>query len=153
MATTYQPPTMPAFPRSLDELYRTIAPYHREQRPLDLFFEFFVVDVLGLLPEATQKALDQLTARHPTFFEATNGDWRAGVRKMLKLSETIDVAILDLWYRNRRTALEQGWDYHPWHYAKNFHQNYVAKGSRVDVWEGDALEQARARIDAERKLN
>jgi hypothetical protein len=150
MATTYKPPRMPAFPASLDELYRTIAPYYREQRPLDLFFEFFVVDVLGLLPHATQNAIDELTTKHPTFFASTNGDWRAGVRKMLNLSETIDIAILDLWYRNRQTASDQGWHYHPWHYAKNFREEYAAKGSRVDIWEGDALEQAKARINAER---
>jgi hypothetical protein len=70
---------------------------------------------------------------------------------MLNLSETIDIAILDLWHRNRQQALDQGWDYHPWHYAQNFRTNYAAEGSRVDVWEGDALVQAKARIDAERK--
>jgi len=151
MATTYKPPKMPAFPASLEALYRTIAPYYRDQRPLDLFFEFFIVDILGLLPYATQNAIDELTTKHPTFFAATNGDWRAGVRKMLNLSETIDIAILDLWYRNRQTASDQGWNYHPWHYAQNFRANYVAKGSRVDVWEDDALEQAKARIETERK--
>jgi|SRR5215475_8523323 len=151
MATTYKPPKMPAFPASLEELYRTIAPYYREQRPLDLFFEFFIVDILDLLPHATQNAIDELTIKHPTFFIATNGDWRAGVRNMLNLSQTIDIAILDLWYRNRQTASDQGWYYHPWHYARNFRDNYLAKGSRVDIWEGDALEQAKARIETERK--
>jgi hypothetical protein len=68
MATTYKPPKMPAFPTSLEELYRTIAPYYRDQRPLDLFFEFFIVDVLGLLPSATQNAIDELTSKHPTLF-------------------------------------------------------------------------------------
>ena len=96
MAAAYQPPVMPPFPSSLDELYGTIAPYHRDQRPLDLFFEFLIVDVLGLLPEATQKALDEFITKHPSLFAATNGDWRAGVRQMLHLSETIDIAIQDL---------------------------------------------------------
>jgi len=151
MAGAYEPPQMPPFPTSLDALYATIAPYYQARRPLDLFFEFFIVDVLGLLPEPTQKAIDELTAKHPSFFQGTNGDWRSGVRRALNLSETIDIAIQDLWYRNSQKAMEDGWVYHPWHYAQNFAENYVAEGSRVDVWEGDTLEQAKARIRAARQ--
>jgi len=128
-----------------------MAPYHEAQRPLDLFFEFFIVDVLGLLPKPTQDAIDELTAKHPIFFRQTNGEWRSGVRQALNLSETIDIAIQDLWYRHSQKALEDGWVYHPWHYAQNFIENYVAEGSRVDVWEGDALEQAKTRIHAARQ--
>jgi hypothetical protein len=151
MSAAYEPPVMPPFPSSLEELYRTIAPYHQDQRPIDLFFEFLIIDVLGLLPEATQKALDDFATKHRSFFAATKGDWRAGVRQLLHLSETIDIAILDLWFQNSRKALEQGWTYHPWHYAQNFIEHFLAEGSRVDVWEGNALELAKARINAARK--
>ena len=64
----------------------------------------------------------------------------------LHLSETIEIAIWDLWIRNSANAELHGWDYHPWHFAQDFARNYVADDSRVDIWEGDALEQAKARI-------
>lgn len=151
MNATRNSPSVPVFPGSYDGLYAAIAPYHRDRRPFDIFFEFFIVDVLGLLPKSTQDALNEFVAKHPSVFASTNGDWRRGVRKMLNLSETIDIAILDLWYVNEKKALDQGWTYHPWHYAQNFHENYVAEGSRIDVWEGDALAQAKIRIQAAQK--
>ncbi|MFP3449733.1 hypothetical protein, partial [Pseudomonas sp. SIMBA_067] len=71
-------------------------------------------------------------------------------RKALHLSETIDVAILDLWFINSAKASEAGGLYHPWSFAKDFLQQYLADGSQVDVWEGDAFKLAQARIAAAR---
>ena len=148
MGNGYKPPEMPPFPVTLGDLLGVLAPYHRDQRLLDLFFEFLVVDIIGVLPQATDTAIRQLVAKHPAFFAATGGDWRRGVRLDLNLSDSIDVAILDLWHRNSRKAADDGWSYHPWHFAQDFLANFFAEGSRVDVWEGDALQQAKARIQA-----
>lgn len=48
--------------------------------------------------------------------------------------------------RDRETVRRQGDDYHPWQYACDFTDNYLAEDSQVDVWEGDALERAKALI-------
>ncbi len=150
MSNGYKPPDMPAFPETLDNLYSVLAPYHHDQRPLDLFFEFLIVDIIGLLPQSTNAAIRQLVAKHPAFFASTGGNWRRGIRADMYLSDTIDIAILDLWYRNSASAAASGWSYHPWHFAQNFLDNYLADNRLVDVWDGDSLQEAKARIQAAR---
>ena len=144
---------MPPFPIDYDGVMATLAPYYKEQRPLDYFFELFIVDALDELPEATSRALNDFSAKHPTFFEKHNGDWRKHVVAESHLSDTIEIAIWDLWIRNSANAERDGWVYHPWHYAQNFADNYLANESRVDVWEGNALEEAKQRVEAHRNKN
>jgi hypothetical protein len=153
MPAPYKPPEMPSYPTSSDDVVSLLVPYYREKRPMDLFFEFLILDVLGELPAKAGHAIDKFAADHAPMFAKTNGDWRAGVRNVLNLSSTIDVAILDLWYRNRAKASQDGWSYHPWHYSRNFLDNYFADGSQVDQWHGDALEQAKRRIQEHRSAN
>ena len=141
------PPEMPPFPVGYDGLMQALAPYYQQARPLDFFFEMYVVDVLGKLPQRTHSALAVFSSKHPSFFAAHNGDWRQFVIKETQLSETIEVAIWDLWIRNSANAKRDGWEYHPWHYAQDFADNYFADGSRVDVWEGNALQEAKQRIE------
>jgi hypothetical protein len=142
----YTPPEMPAYPRDIDSFHQILKPYYDAQQPLDLFFELLIIDVLGYLPEVTNAVINEFSQNHPTFFKETSGDWREYVRSKLDLSNTIDVAILDLWIRNSKKAKEEGWEYHPWHYAMNFIDNYFAEDSKVDVWSGNALKEAKARI-------
>ena len=151
MPETYSPPEMPPFPTNYDGLMKTLAPYYQEQRPLDFFFEMYIVDVIEELPDDTKTALTEFCFRHPKLFEKHAGDWRKYVKQEFHLSDTIDVAIWDLWIRNARNAQSDGWQYHPWHYVQNFAENYFADDSRVDVWEASALEDARRRIADHRK--
>lgn len=151
MSEQYIPPEMPPFPTDYDGVLDTLAPYYQDQRPLDYFFEMYIMDVLDELPGATSRALDDFSARHPAFFEKHQGDWRKYVVVESHLSDTLEIAIWDLWIRNSANARRDGWEYHPWHYAQNFSDNYFADGSKVDVWEGDALEKAKLRIQSYRK--
>ncbi|BDS07363.1 hypothetical protein NT6N_24030 [Oceaniferula spumae] len=151
MNEPYIPPEMPPFPTSYDEVMSTLAPYYHEQRPLEYFFEMYVIDVIEELPEASLNALADFSSKHPTFFEKHGGDWRKHVVVESHLSDTIEIAIWDLWIRNSANASRDGWTYHPWHFAQNFADNYFADDSRVDVWEGNSLEEAKARIKAHRK--
>ena len=151
MNEPYTPPTMPPFPSDYDGVIAALAPYYQDHRPLDYFFEMYVVDVIDELPEGTSHALAEFSAKHPTFFEKHGGDWRKYVVAESHLSNTIEIAIWDLWIRNSANAERDGWKYHPWHYAQNFTDNYLADDSRVDVWEGNSLEEAKKRIDAYRK--
>lgn len=143
---SYTAPEMLPFPVDYASFFRTLAPYQQQGRPLDLFFELFIVNAIGELPQETLSALDDFSTKHPTFFAATQGNWQQFVFQKLKLSETIEVAIWDLWLRNKDIAGSKGMQYHPWHFAINFVQNYFAEGSKVDVWEGDSLHQAKKRI-------
>jgi hypothetical protein len=143
---SYNAPEMPPFPEDYASIMRTLAPYHHAGRPLDYFFELFIVSIIDELPQVTFVALEEFSAKHPTFFAATQGNWREFVSQQLKLSDTIEVAIWDLWIRNKQVLSSKGFQYHPWHFAIDFAQNYVAEDSKVDVWEGDSLAQARMRV-------
>lgn len=128
-----------------------LAPYFQERRPAELFLEFLIVDVIEGLPEATIAAIEAFTEKTPAM--RVVGEWRLHIRKSFNLSDTIDIAILDLWYRNGDIALSKGWKYHPRHFAMNFIEQYFADGSRVDVWEGDALAIAKDRIALRQNSN
>lgn len=56
------------------------------------------------------------------------------------------MAIWDLWIRNSANARQNGWNYHPWHFAQDFLGNYFAEGSKVDIWERNSLALAKQRI-------
>jgi hypothetical protein len=142
----YIPPVMPEYPRTYVDVMTTLAPYYKSERPIDYFFEIYVISTINKLPEETEFALEEFNSKHPSFFESTNGDWKAYVKKQLHLSSTIEVAIWDLWIRNSVSANDSGWKYHPWHYAQNFLDEYSAEGSKVDIWEGNSLELAKNRI-------
>ena len=147
MQESYTPPEMPPFPRDYEGVLTVIAPYYHDERPFDFFFEMYVVDVLELPPAETKSALAAFSARFPNLFREYDGDWRAFVVGTAQLSDTIEIAIWDLWIRNSENARRAGWIYHPWHFAQNFIDNYTAEDSRVDVWPEGALEAAKKRIE------
>lgn len=146
MAGTYTPPLMPQFPKNTDDVFSLMSPYYREGRLIDFFFEMLVVDIVGRLPTESCLALDEIDRQHPELFAVTSGGWKQWVRSSCKLSSTFDIAVLDLWYRNSENATRDGWQLHPWHYAQIFGANYFKDDSQIDVWHGDALDQAKARI-------
>lgn len=138
-------PQIPPFPKTLEQAEAIFFAYARDERPMDFLFEFYVMDVIGELPAETRAALDQLGT------EVVNTpDWRSMVREDLHLSETFDIAALDLWYRNSDSLREQGESYHPWEFAIELADQYFADDSHVDVWPEGALEQAKERIAARR---
>ncbi len=140
------PPDMPNYPESYMEVMQTLAPYYNSERPLDYFFELYVVNTLNKLPKESLHALDEFSAKHPSFFESTNGDWKAYVVSSMHLSEIISVAIWDLWITNSSAACKDGWTYHPWHFAQNFVDNYSHNDSQVDMWTEESLRAAKERI-------
>jgi hypothetical protein len=140
-------PEMPSFPADYEDVMKAMAPYYLQERPMDFFFEMFIVDVLELLPDETLLALDDFSNRFPDFFKDYDGDWKRYVKGQLNLSNTIEIAIWDLWIRNSKIVQEQGSSYHPWHFAINFSNEFFAKGSKVDVWQGNALELAKKGIE------
>jgi hypothetical protein len=141
---------MPPFPNSVDEVTSSMAPYFREGRLIDFFFEMLVVEIVGRLPLATSAAIRELKSELPDVFANPEDDWKHWVRNACNLSDTFDVAVLDLWIRNSANAQRDGWTLEPWHFAKIFGENYFVDGSQIDIWHGDALEHAKQRIAAYR---
>jgi hypothetical protein len=63
-------------PLSLDAVSSWPEPYLHDGKPMDFFFEYHIMEVIGVLPRETVEALDAFVREH---------------------AETIDVAILDRW--------------------------------------------------------
>jgi hypothetical protein len=115
-------------------------PRYREN-PEVLFIELYVTDTVSPLPDfAVEWIADRL--------RCTRDNWRDVIRKASRLSETFDIAVLDLWYRNSAIALAQGFELDPRDYAKMFADNWYAPNSQIDVWGPGALEDAIERVEA-----
>lgn len=134
------------FPTSLDAVHSALAPYLRDEKPMDFFFEFLIMEVIGALPRETAKALDEFTRENVEAFET--GDWRSEVRVGFGLSDTIDIAILDLWYQNDGVRRQQVDRYYPWRFARDFSAEYFSNDGEIDEWPEGELEAAKARIAA-----
>jgi len=117
-----------------------------KQNPIYLFFESFVLDTIGHLPDDRSRAIQAMNLQR--VFKTSAVEWHAVLRETLHLSETIEIAILDLWYRNQDIARGKGVTYSPEQFAVNFTDEYMKDGSQVDVWPPGALEAAKQRIAA-----
>ncbi|WP_207420275.1 hypothetical protein [Desertivirga brevis] len=76
-------------------------------------------------------------------FSLPEADWKVVIAKVLNLSETIDIAIWDLWIKFEKKKYE----YTIEDYASDFIDQYYKEDSRVDVWQSEEqLELAKRRI-------
>jgi hypothetical protein len=114
------------------------------KQPINILFEALVLDVMGCLPEAKRQTLQAMNLQ--SIFNTKASEWRDVLRETLHLSDTIDIAILDLWYRNREALRKQGQEYDPVAFSQDFTDNYFVDQSKVDVWPAGALDAAKKRI-------
>ncbi len=114
------------------------------KQPINLLFEAFVLDVIGHLPDAKRQTLQAMNLQK--VFSTQASEWRGVLRETLHLSDTIEVAILDLWYRNRDVLRKQGQEYDPVAFSQDFADHYFADDSKVDMWPDGALDAAKKRI-------
>jgi hypothetical protein len=119
------------------------------KNPMAFFFESYVLDVIGHLPPARSEAIQSMNLQN--VFKTEAREWRAVVRETLHLSNTVNVAILDLWYTNQDLAAQRKVEYTPLAFAQDFTDEYQKDGSIVDVWPAGALAAAQARIAARRR--
>ena len=117
-----------------------------KENPSDIFFDHFVMDVIGLLPPGMSENLDAAIS-------TSGGAWRHKTKQLINLSDTIEIAILDLWYRNSAILESRGELYDPYHFAVNFVDAYFAENSQVDQWPGNALEVAKSHIREAQQRN
>lgn len=132
------------FPLSLSEVYSALEPYMNEEKPMDFFFEFYIMDVVGVLPPETVDALDEFVMENAEAFEA--GDWRSEVIIGFELSDTIDIAILDRWLQKGGPARYEIDAYYPLRFATDFSEEYFSYEGDIDEWSDESLAAAKARI-------
>jgi len=116
------------------------------KNPIAFFFESYILDVIGHLPPERSEKIQSMNLQK--VFQTGAREWREVVRETLHLSNTIDIAILDLWYTNQDLAAQRRVEYTPLAFAQDFSDEYEKDGSKVDVWPPGALASAQARIAA-----
>ena len=116
-----------------------------KDRPVYLFFEKYVLDIIGELGEDKIKVLDGLNLHQ--IFGTQASDWRGVIEEALQLSQTIQIAILDQWYLYVDKKRDQGEEPDADKFTHEFVDAYFEEGSRIDVWKDSAeLEAAKQRI-------
>lgn len=118
-----------------------------KENPIYLFFEDMILDVLGQLPAERSAATQAMNLQKVFSTQAT--EWKAVIRETLHLSDTFEIAVLDLWIRNRENYDQTSEGYRA--FAQDFADKYMAEDSKVDVWPEGSLDAAKARIAAFQK--
>ena len=121
------------------------------ENPIYLFFEAYIQDVIGYLPEEKSDSIQSINLQNVFGTEAT--EWHAVIEETLHLSGNIDTAILDLWYQNRDQFKTESGEYDPVWFSQIFTDEYMKDGSQVDVWPEGALEAAKERIKNAQSAN
>ena len=117
---------------------------HYKENPINLFFESYILDVLGELPLEKSESIQEMNLQK--VFNTEASDWKDVIKETLHLSNTIDIAIKDLWYKNRdHFKDDNGNDDFVW-FSQIFTDKYMEHDSKVDVWGEGALEAAKERI-------
>lgn len=109
-----------------------------------ILFENFVLSTLGQLPKEKEDTLNAMNLAG--VFKLPAMDWQLAIKQVLQLSDTIEIAILDLWYENQEIASRQGREYHPAQFALDFTEQFFRADSRIDRWTADTLRRAQERI-------
>jgi hypothetical protein len=137
-------------PLSVEAQQPAISPRYKD-KPIYLLFEHYIMDVVGQLPPEKSASIQAMNLQK--VFNTKASEWHASLREALALSQTIDIAILDLWYRNQDIAQSKGIEYPSRQFAMDFTDEYFKDGSQVDVWPPGALEAAKQRIAIHRNQN
>ena len=109
-----------------------------------IIFENFVLSTIGKLPKDKEDALNAMNLAG--VFKLPAMEWKLAVKQTLHLSDTIEIAILDLWYEHQEIASRQAIDYQPAQFALDFTENFFRADSRIDRWTADTLRRAKERI-------
>ena len=118
-----------------------------QEQPAIIFFENYVLHVIGYLPKEKQQKIASLNL--PQLFDIDADSWQEAVRKFLYLSDTLDIAIFDDWI----DTWEQTNPPNPATFALDFTDRYFAKNSVIDVWSDEQLQAAIERIQRYLAIN
>lgn len=112
---------------------------------INVFFKAFILDTLKELP--TEKSELIVNMNLDKVFSTDFNDWKKTIKKVLNLSDTIEIAIKDLWLRNSEIAKNDGIELNADQFADLFIENYYVENSKVDIWQSESdLNNAKKRI-------
>ena len=75
-----------------------------EGRPLLLILEYYVLDCIGELEDAKRALMREWI--QSAFGEQAGDDWRAAVRGQLRLGDTLDQALAEMWFEKSKLAAD-----------------------------------------------
>ena len=112
---------------------------------INVFFKAFILDTLKELPTEKSDLIGNMNLDN--VFSTDFNDWKKTIKKVLNLSDTIEIAIKDLWLRNSEIAKNDGTELNADQFADLFIENYFVENSKVDIWESETdLNNAKKRI-------
>lgn len=112
---------------------------------INVFFKAFILDTLKELPTEKSDSIGNMNLDN--VFSTDFNDWKKTIKKVLNLSDTIEIAIKDLWLRNSEIAKNDGTELNADQFADLFIENYYLENSKVDIWESESdLNNAKKRI-------
>ena len=115
-----------------------------QETPVYLFFEKYILNVIGKLSQDKIEILQQINLQDT--FSTQNSEWKEVIREVLKLSSTIDIAILAYWYKKLDISQAQGIEIDPEQFSKEFVDAYFEENSVLDVWTEKTLIEAKELI-------
>lgn len=95
-----------------------------KKNPMDLFFEYYILDVLGFLTKEKDSFLNSLELYKT--FNTKPTSWQELVKHVLKLPQSIDNVIRDEWNRKCKIAKELGAENDPRQFSIFFVNDYYA---------------------------
>ncbi|MFD2914720.1 hypothetical protein [Psychroserpens luteus] len=120
-------------------------PKKTNARPIDTFFHLFILDTIHRLPTEKKEILKKVDL--DKVYLTDFNDWKKTIKKVLNLSETIEIAIKDLWLRNSEIAKRDNIELNPEEFALLVTEKFLAENSKIDVWENESdLINAKKRI-------
>ena len=124
---------------------KKLEPKETNPQPIDTFFQLFILDTIQKLPAEKKEILKKIDL--DKVFSTDFNDWKKTIKKVLNLSDTIEIAIKDLWLRNSEIAKNDGTELNSDRFADLFIENYYIENSKVDIWESESdLNSAKKRI-------
>jgi len=111
--------------------------------PVYLFFEKYILDVIGYLPVEKREILEKMNLQE-IFKTYARTNWREVLGEVLQFSNTIDIAILNHWYLYVQNANENGHEIDATCFCKQFVDEYFADSSTIDLWTEDSLTKAKS---------
>jgi len=121
-----------------------------EDTPVYLFFEKYVLDVIGELPQDKIEILNQINLQ--STFNTESHKWKDVIREVLHLSSTIDIAILNQWFKRVDIAQAQEIIVDVDTFSKEFVDTYFEENSVIDVWTDKSLQEAKQFICEHQQL-
>jgi len=115
-----------------------------QKTPVYLFFEKYVLDIIGELPDDKEAILQQINLQ--STFNTKQSAWKDVIREVLHLSSTIDIAILFQWYKTVEEHQAQGIGADSEIFCIKFVDAYFEENSDIDVWTENTLSDAKTFI-------